>query len=456
MRIRFAAVAAIALVAPFAPAAPAGSLSPPPPDLQFRVTPVAGPSGTQITVTGYCTAGTTVNLSLKFPMRSDALFPPIDETTAQVDQNNEFTATLSNDIVSTQQFPGEDPVDLEVGASCGNLFRDQPFASTQRTTTDNPLLFTGLGQGACGQAFGPPQSDLAIPCPVHVKGTNAAGGIKNVNFYGFGDRGGRGANVAAGFIDGDGVADVVVASNPDQATVGVYYAGNPSSFTSFTPFGSFAGQVNVAVGDVIGDSAKEIISAAGPGGGPHVVVTNTDGTVLASFFAYGLSFTGGVTVAAADVDGDGKDEIVTGAGPGGGPHVRVFEGNGAASGPGFYAYGAGFTGGVNVAAGNVTGDDKAEIVTGTQGGGGPHVALFTADGTKPGPGFYAYDSAFSGGVSVAVGNTDAAAGNEIVTAPFRDGDPHVRVFTTITGGSTSPGFYAYSRIPAGVRVAVAR
>src|SRR5262249_57247349 len=51
-------------------------------------------------------------------------------------------------------------------------------------------------------------------------------------------------------------------------------------------------------------------------------LTNND--ILARFFAYTPTFLGGVNVAAGDLNGDGKAEIVTGAGPGGGPHVRIF------------------------------------------------------------------------------------------------------------------------------------
>jgi len=41
------------------------------------------------------------------------------------------------------------------------------------------------------------------------------------------------------------------------------------------------------------------------------------------FLAYDPGFRGGVSVAIQDVDGDGKNDFIFWAGPGGGPHVIV-------------------------------------------------------------------------------------------------------------------------------------
>src|SRR4051812_45434871 len=74
-------------------------------------------------------------------------------------------------------------------------------------------------------------------------------------------------------------------------------------------------------------AASLIAVGADAGGGPRVTVLDrSTGAVVRDFFAYNPAFTGGVRVALADLNGDGTADVITAPGPGGGPHVKVFDG----------------------------------------------------------------------------------------------------------------------------------
>jgi len=118
----------------------------------------------------------------------------------------------------------------------------------------------------------------------------------------------------------------------------------------------------VAAGDLTGDGVPDTVVGAGAGGPPVVkVIDGKTGQPVKAFMAFEVGFQGGVTVAVGDVNGDGVADIVVGAGPGGGPHVKVFDGKSGALIASWTAFDASFKGGVRVAAGDVNGDGKADI-----------------------------------------------------------------------------------------------
>jgi len=209
---------------------------------------------------------------------------------------------------------------------------------------------------------------------------------------------------------------------PEQDAVEIY---------EFSAYGATNYGVNVACGDVTGSGLDTILTGAGPGDiyGPHVRGFSVDGTPLTglSFLAYGTNKYG-VNVAAGDIDGDGYDEIITGAGPGAvfGPHVRAFDHDGtpgvtSVPGVSYFAYGTPKWG-VNVACGDIDGDAYDEIVTGAGPGSvyGPHVRGWNVDGGEamaiPGVSFFAYGT-IKYGVNVTCGDVDGDGIDEIITGP---------------------------------------
>jgi len=160
----------------------------------------------------------------------------------------------------------------------------------------------------------------------------------------------------------------------------------------------FNGNTSLSVGDFNRDYLKEIVSSAGIGNVPHVKVFNQQGELLSEFMAYDENFRGGVNVAVGDINNNGIEEIVTGTGFGGGPHVKVFNQQGELLNE-FMAYDENFRGGVNVAVGDINNDDYDEIIVGAGPTGGPHVKVFNQQGELLSE-FMAYDENNKDGIIV--------------------------------------------------------
>ncbi len=228
-----------------------------------------------------------------------------------------------------------------------------------------------------------------------------------------------------------------LAVGPDAAgppTINVYDTTGAVKYSILAYDRDFTGGVRVATGDVTGDGTDDIVTVPGPGGGPIArVYDGTTGKELRSFFTNDANDRSGLTVAVADVTGDGKADVVTGTGPGGGPRVTVFDGQTGAAVRDFFAYDPSVRGGVNVAAGDITGDGRAELVTAPGRAGGPHVRVFDGATGADLRGFFAYDPGFLGGVSVAAADVTGDGLADIVTGTGVGVVADVRVFNGATG-----------------------
>jgi hypothetical protein len=232
-----------------------------------------------------------------------------------------------------------------------------------------------------------------------------------------------GVFVAAGDVTGDGAAELVV--TPDLSggpRVTVFRGGDFAVVANF--FGiddpAFRGGARAAVGDVNGDGFGDLVVSAGFGGGPRVAVFDArslsagPSRLVPDFFLFEPGLRNGCYVAVGDVDGDGRADLIGGGGPGGGPRVLVVPGGEllragaeaalAAPEANFFAGRVENRGGIRVAAKDLDGDDKADVVVGDGTGAGSRVTGYSGEDFAGGdaPPVFAFDAfpGFGGGVFV--------------------------------------------------------
>lgn len=280
-------------------------------------------------------------------------------------------------------------------------------------SSSNALLYsytpfpgwTGEVRVAVGDVNGDNVLDIAAaPGSGGGPRVQVSSGVNGANIYDFFAYPGSftgGVFVALGDTNGDGRADIITGQGTGGSAVYVFNGNGLNVLAALSPYPGFTGGVTVAAGDTTGDGRAEVITGAGPGGGPAVTVYNGNGfSSLGAYFAFAPSFTGGIYVAAGDVNGDGRADIIAGAGAGGGPAVNVRSGNGFGDLGSFFAYDPSFTGGVRVAARDVNGDGRADIITGAGAGGGPNLRVFNGNGYGLMTSFFPFNPANTSGIFV--------------------------------------------------------
>ena len=245
-----------------------------------------------------------------------------------------------------------------------------------------------------------------------------------------------------GWVGSSPTGATVLISGTGNGMVHVYARGTDGNLAdtgqSFTPFAGFTGAVRTAVADFNGDGVADYAFATGAGTAARVRMIDgaTGADIVAPAQVLG-GFGGGAFVAAGDVNGDGRAELVVSADAGGLPTVEVYQVTAGQLSPvtSFLAFGAGSTRGVRVAMGDLNRDGTADLIVGSGPGGLPRVTIY--DGAalagghaeRMGPPFLAFGRAMRKGVNVAVGDVNGDGYDDLIVSQDGGGSSKVRVWS---------------------------
>lgn len=225
-----------------------------------------------------------------------------------------------------------------------------------------------------------------------------------------------------------------------QPTLGIHsFTATYSGDSNYEPVGPVELAFNIF------RPTDRISAGVGNGGSDRVNVYDSKGNLIFSpnLFGFTPDYTSGVRVATADFNGDGVQDIAAATGPGTGSRVRILSGKDGSPLADFSPFGLDFTGGVFLAAGDINGDLRPDLVVTPDKRGGARVRVYdnaVLTINNPNPASIAdfigiidaqgnADVNFRGGARPAVGDVNGDGFADVVVAAGVGGGPRIAVFS---------------------------
>lgn len=252
-------------------------------------------------------------------------------------------------------------------------------------------------------------------------------------FLAFDKKNKNGVNVAVGDIDGDHQADIIVGSGAGSDPLVKVFSERGILKVQFNPYGATKKSgVSVASADVNGDGLDEIITVPARSSS-QVRVFSYQATTktfksLAQAFAFSRSNLDGFTVAAGDLNLDGLADIAVAPQKNSNLVVVLsLSGQTLKKVSAFRPYPIVFKSGLRLAIGDVNGDGRGDIITTGGTGYYAHVRVLTMTG-KELANFLPASTAYYGGVDLTAFDVNQDGRDEVITGTYQSGDPGIRFF----------------------------
>ena len=174
-------------------------------------------------------------------------------------------------------------------------------------------------------------------------------------------------SIAVADVNGDGKPDLLTANSTNiSSTAGVLLGNGTGTFQAVVPYstGTNSGPISIAVADVSGDGKPDLLTANSSTGTAGVLLGNGNGTFQAVVsYSTGPS-SNPYSIAVADVNGDGKPDLLTANAISNGGTAGVLLGNGNGTFQPVVSYFTGtFSLPISIAVADVNGDGKPDLLT---------------------------------------------------------------------------------------------
>lgn len=341
---------------------------------------------------------------------------------------NSFSGSSDDFNFTPSLSKGRHTIQVRAQNSWGNWSDTSSHAITIGTV--NIVTMAGYGGGAQTRFF------------------NVNGNLNNSGFFTFPSWLRSGARIATGDVDKDGQSEIITGSGIGMAPhVTVWEKDGTKRGIDFRPFPyTYRGGVDVTAIDVDGDGKDEIAMSQFHGEEAWVKVYryNAKRTIISQFRAFGAGIRSGATVSAVDVNGDSKEELVVGAGEGGGPQILVFNPYTGRVLKNFFAFHPNSRTGVDVSA--YRNSDGGVRISATQlFHGEAWTKVYNYANQAVLANFRAFPQGVQSGANIDMYDLDTDGTGELLLGPNIGGGPQVRGFEPNGSAINTINFFAYSK-----------